>query len=168
MVCVLFSMVVALFVGFSVFSRRRVWQPTPVFLPREFHGQRSLAGYIFYFNKIQKFKKSAISQTKVDYETTYFLLIFIRVQLLSNAVLVSTVQQNESAIHIHSSPPYWIPSHSGHHRTLSRSPCAIQYVLISYSLYIQYQQHTCVSPNNLIFFMGKSNCVLRALFALDR
>ena len=24
---------------------RRVWQPTPVFLPREFHGQRSLAGY---------------------------------------------------------------------------------------------------------------------------
>ena len=25
---------------------RRVWQPTPVFLPREFHGQRNLAGYI--------------------------------------------------------------------------------------------------------------------------
>ena len=24
---------------------RRVWQPTPVFLPREHHGQRSLAGY---------------------------------------------------------------------------------------------------------------------------
>jgi len=23
---------------------RRKWQPTPVFLPREFHGQRSLAG----------------------------------------------------------------------------------------------------------------------------
>ena len=21
------------------------WQPTPIFLPREFHGQRSLAGY---------------------------------------------------------------------------------------------------------------------------
>ena len=26
-------------------SWRRKWQPTPVFLPREFHGQRSLAGY---------------------------------------------------------------------------------------------------------------------------
>ena len=26
-------------------SWRRAWQPTPVFLPREFHGQRSLAGY---------------------------------------------------------------------------------------------------------------------------
>ena len=24
---------------------RRIWQPTPVFLPGEFHGQRSLAGY---------------------------------------------------------------------------------------------------------------------------
>ena len=24
---------------------RRVWQPTPVFLPGEFHGQMSLAGY---------------------------------------------------------------------------------------------------------------------------
>ena len=24
---------------------RRVWQPTPVFLPREFHGKRSLVGY---------------------------------------------------------------------------------------------------------------------------
>ena len=25
--------------------RRRTWQPTPVFLPGESHGQRSLAGY---------------------------------------------------------------------------------------------------------------------------
>ena len=25
--------------------RRRVWQPTPEFLPRESHGQRSLVGY---------------------------------------------------------------------------------------------------------------------------
>ena len=24
---------------------RREWQPTPVFLPREYHGQRSLVGY---------------------------------------------------------------------------------------------------------------------------
>ena len=27
---------------------RRKWQPTPVFLPEEFHGQRSLAGYIVH------------------------------------------------------------------------------------------------------------------------
>ena len=25
--------------------QRRVWQPTPVFLPEEFHGQRNLGGY---------------------------------------------------------------------------------------------------------------------------
>ena len=24
---------------------RKAWEPTPVFLPGEFHGQRSLAGY---------------------------------------------------------------------------------------------------------------------------
>jgi len=26
-------------------SLEKKWQPTPVFLPREFHGQRGLAGY---------------------------------------------------------------------------------------------------------------------------
>jgi len=26
-------------------SWKRAWQPTPLFLPREFHGQRSLVGY---------------------------------------------------------------------------------------------------------------------------
>ena len=29
----------------SILAWRRVWQPTPVFLPGEFHGQRSLQGY---------------------------------------------------------------------------------------------------------------------------
>ena len=28
-----------------VFCWRRKWQPTPVFLPGEFYGQRNLAGY---------------------------------------------------------------------------------------------------------------------------
>ena len=31
--------------GSGRFLWRRKWQPTPVFLPRESHGQRSLAGY---------------------------------------------------------------------------------------------------------------------------
>ena len=30
---------------------RRAWQPTPVFLPREFHGQRSLVGQGLYGGK---------------------------------------------------------------------------------------------------------------------
>ena len=32
--------------------RRRKWQSTPVFLPREFHGQRSLAGYSPWGHKL--------------------------------------------------------------------------------------------------------------------
>ena len=31
--------------GLARFPWRRTWQPTPVFLPEEFHGQRSLVGY---------------------------------------------------------------------------------------------------------------------------
>ena len=31
--------------GVSKFPWRRAWQPIPAFLPRGFHGQRSLAGY---------------------------------------------------------------------------------------------------------------------------
>ena len=30
---------------------RRAWQPIPVFLPGEFHGQRSLAGYSSWGHK---------------------------------------------------------------------------------------------------------------------
>ena len=36
------------------------------------------------------------------------VLIFIKVELLDNVVLDSTVQQTESAIHIYSSPLFWI------------------------------------------------------------
>ena len=31
--------------GLGKMPRRRAWQPTPVFLPSEFHGQRSQVGY---------------------------------------------------------------------------------------------------------------------------
>ena len=31
--------------GLGRFPWRRKWQPTPVFLPGQFHGQRNLAGY---------------------------------------------------------------------------------------------------------------------------
>ena len=30
---------------------RRAWQPTPVFLPRESHGQRNLVGYSSWIRK---------------------------------------------------------------------------------------------------------------------
>ena len=39
-----FSLFLCLFLCIICMRRRRKWQPTPVFLPRESHGQRSLAG----------------------------------------------------------------------------------------------------------------------------
>ena len=36
---------VGLIPGLGRFPWRKAWQPTLVFLPREFHGQRDLAGY---------------------------------------------------------------------------------------------------------------------------
>ncbi|MDP1019943.1 hypothetical protein Q6284_32330, partial [Klebsiella pneumoniae] len=42
-------------------------------------------------------------------------------------LLVSAVQQSKSDLCIHiSSLSFGFPSHLGHHRALSRSPCAIQ------------------------------------------
>ena len=37
--------------GWGRFPWRRKWQPTPVFLPGKFHGQRSLAGYMPWDHK---------------------------------------------------------------------------------------------------------------------
>ena len=37
----------------------------------------------------------------------FFLLIFIGVRLLYSVVLTSAAQQNESAVHIQISPPFW-------------------------------------------------------------
>ena len=53
---------------------------------------------------------------------------------------------NQLYIYIH--PLFFgFPSHLGHHRALSRVPCAIQQVLISYLFYTQYQQCIYVNPN---------------------
>ena len=44
-----------------------------------------------------------------------------------NVVLVSDVQQSESAICLHISPPLRFLSHLGYHRALSRVPSAIRF-----------------------------------------
>ena len=51
-----------------------------------------------------------------------------------NVVLVSGVQQSESVIHM----PIPIFSHIGYYRLLCSFPCAIQYVFVNYTFYIQY------------------------------
>ena len=41
---------------------RREWQPTPVFLPGEFHGQRSLVGYIVH----------GVTKSQIQLSTIFF------------------------------------------------------------------------------------------------
>ena len=57
---------------------------TPVFLSGEFHGQRSLAGYSPWGHKEPDMTEQ-----------------LIHTKLSNNVVLVSGVQQNDSAMHIH-------------------------------------------------------------------
>ena len=65
-------------------------------------------------------------------------------ELLYNVLLASAVQQCESAICIHISPPSWTslqplhPTPLGHHRTLSWAPCAVQQLPNSHLFYTQY------------------------------
>ena len=68
---------------------------------------------------------------------------FIGICLIYDAVLVSGVLQSESTIYIYVCVCvcvcvlfFRLFYHIGHHRVLSRVPCAIQEVLISYLFYI--------------------------------
>ena len=69
----------------------------------------------------------------------------IGLQLPSNVVLLSAVQQSESAICIHISTLFKISSHLGHCRALSRARWATQSVFTSYLFYTSYC--TYVNPN---------------------
>ena len=56
---------------------RRKWQPTPVLLPGEFHGQRSLAGYNLWGRRV-----------KYDWATTTFI-IYILVMTLKQFIVAN-------------------------------------------------------------------------------
>ena len=60
---------------------RKAWQPTPVFLPRESHGQRNLAGYSPWDHKqldmtevTQQCARAREMITKVDSANVHLLL----------------------------------------------------------------------------------------------
>ena len=55
--------------GSHKISWRKEWQPTPVFLPGEFHGQRSLAGYSLWGHK-----ESDMSERLILYLNLMFLM----------------------------------------------------------------------------------------------
>ena len=68
-----------------------------------------------------------------------FLIIFYWRQLLYNTVLVSTLQQSGSAVHIHIFPPLWISFpfrslHSTEQSTLSNTQVLICYLLCIISI----------------------------------
>ena len=65
---------------------RKKWQPIPVLLPGEFHGQRSRAGYSPWGCK----------ESDTTEQPTFSLS-----QLINNVVLVSRVQQSDSVVYIH-------------------------------------------------------------------
>ena len=54
---------------------RRAWQPTPAFLPGEFHGQRSLAGYNSWVTK----SLIRLTHTHTDSQMPGFLLACIKI-----------------------------------------------------------------------------------------
>ena len=74
---------------------------------------------------------------------SFLFVCFIEAQLLYNVALASAVQGSESAVGTHRFPPSSIslpshphPTHPGHHRALSRAPCAVQYDPTGYVIYI--------------------------------
>ena len=89
--------------------------------------------------------------------TTYFLFLLscIGIELTSDVVLVSGVQQSELVTHIHIPIPFQIlfPYRLLHNlyfvTYMSRFPCALQWILVIYLFYIQ--QCVYVNPNLLIY-----------------
>ena len=61
-------------------------------------------------SKSKEIKSGGYTRTKAKgtQRAFFFFLIFTEVWLLYNVVLVSAVQQSESAIRIHISPLFWI------------------------------------------------------------
>ena len=66
---------------------RREWQPTPVFLPAEFHGQRSLAGYSPWVAESQTRLSDTHTHTHTHTHT------FISVYLFRKVLCKSCVSQ---------------------------------------------------------------------------
>ena len=67
--------------GLGKMSWRRKWQPTPVFLPRESHGQRSLAGYSPWGRK-----KSDTTERLILYLTLNSACLFLKVLIAQSCL----------------------------------------------------------------------------------
>ena len=99
---------------------RRKWQPTPVLLPWKSHGQKSLVQATIH--------GVAKSWARLSDFTSLSLLLYSKV--------------NQLYVYLYPLI-FGFPSYLGHHRALSRVPCAVQQVLISYLFYIQLCPSLC-------------------------
>ena len=85
------------------------------------------------------FDYSIISALQSPSLSLFFLVKYSCLTMSCQLLLYSKVNQ----LHIYIYPFFFgFPSHLGHHRALSRVPCAIQQVLIGYT-----QSCICVNPN---------------------
>ena len=78
--------------------------------------------------------------------------------------LATSVQQNESAVHIHTSALFWISISFRTLEHINRVPCAMQYLPISYLFYSWYQEYMCVDWHIYTIERGASS----ELFAILR
>ena len=58
---------------------RRAWQPTPIFLPGESHGQRSLVGYSPWSHKESDMNEQLPCSHNIKYTSFYFFHLFLLV-----------------------------------------------------------------------------------------
>ena len=104
--------------------------------------------YIYFSAVRQNLLLKTVLRTQVKLQTWenteesqlaffFFFLIFIRVQLLYNVVLVSTLQKSESATSIHTSPlfcisfQFWPPQNCSQHRTVTKTCVWSQHTALS-------------------------------------
>ena len=78
---------VGLIAGWGRSSRRRKWQPTPVFLLGKSHGQRSLAGYNPQGPKEWDTTKHTHMQF-VEYFCSVLLSVFLGMESLSHIIIL--------------------------------------------------------------------------------
>ena len=116
----------------------RKWQPTSVFLPRKFYGQRSLVGCSLWSHKEQDTTKCACVRAHTHTHTVDLQCVSFR----STAEWFSYVY----TVYLFLSRFF---SHIGYNRILSQVPSTIQQVLVFYLFYIQ--QCVYINPQLLIY-----------------
>jgi len=74
--------------------RSKEWQPTPVFLPEKFHGQRSLAGYSPWSHRVSDTTERLSTHRNIGYRCLFesqlliLLCMYLEVKLLGHMIIL--------------------------------------------------------------------------------